>query len=120
MQGDKPKKSGLKFRLIVLVIVFGAGVYVGVEYADEIKSVGDFVLKPAPDAPEKPFSVRIVRAKTKDGDVQVWLQGLVEGKAKQVRVGKDLHTIRQSDRAIDAAKSIFQKGAEALNEKLKK
>lgn len=121
MAADAAKRMGrLKFRLIFLLLVFGAGVYVGVEYCEEIKGLGDMAFEPAEDSPAKPFSVKLERRHTGDNKYEVWLVGAVDGKRVERQVGESLHTVRKGDKLIDAAREKAQQLSEKLSESLKK
>ena len=121
MAADAPKrKTRFKLKLIFLLAVFGAGIYVGVEYSEEIKSFGDMAFEPAEDSPAKPFSVKLERRPTGDNKYEVWLVGVVDGKPAERRVGTSLHTIRKGDKLIEAAREKAQQLSEKLSESLKK
>ena len=120
MSGEKPKRKGsLKSKLLFLLVAFGAGVYVGVEYGEEIKSLADHVCKPAPGAPAKPFSVKLERIKTAEGAYEVRLVGEVDAKPVRRMIGRDLHTVRTTDRPLQAVKDAVKKSVEAFSESIK-
>jgi len=104
------KKSGSGPKLALLAIVFGLGVYVGVEFSEEIKGLGDLVRKPADNAPVKPFGVKIERRKVEGGKYEVWLVGKVDGQIVERQVRRDLHTIRDIERQINEGRATIQTG----------
>lgn len=110
MSEGSDKKSGSRLRLALLVIVFGLGAYVGVEFSEEVKGLGDLVRQPADNAPVKPFGVKVERRKVEGGKYEVWLVGEVDGQIVERQVRRDLHTIRDIERQINEGRAVIQTG----------
>ena len=93
MAEEVPEKGrSSRFGLLLLLIAFVVGIYLGVELAEELKGLRD--VEPADDSPLKPFSVKVERRRTPGGTYSVWLVG-TDGESRIERqVGGDLHTIR--------------------------
>ena len=86
-----------RFGLLLLLIAFVVGIYLGVEFAEEIKGLRNAVAEPAEDSPLSPFSVKVERRRTPDGAYSVWLVGAHGESRIERQVGADLHTIGRAE-----------------------
>jgi len=91
------KGRSSRFGLLSLLIALTVGIYLGVEFAEEIKGIRNTVAEPAEDSPREPFRVKVERRRAADGTYSVWLVGVDGERRIERQVAADLHTIRPAE-----------------------